>query len=60
MKIILKRIFLLLLISFFVLASCAPRPQYKTRKGRKKLKIYNMHQFDNYRIQKYEKKHMKH
>jgi ABC-type oligopeptide transport system substrate-binding subunit len=36
-----KRILTLLLGLSIFLASCGPRPQYKTREGKKKLKYYN-------------------
>jgi uncharacterized lipoprotein YajG len=37
---------LLLFITFLVLiTACAPRPQYKTAKGKKKLKHYNSIQY---------------
>lgn len=29
-----------------MLASCGPKPQYKTAKGKRKLKYYNDHQYD--------------
>ena len=33
--------FILFLCSIVLLSACAPRPQYKTAKGKKKLKHYN-------------------
>lgn len=37
---------LLLFVSILLLfAACAPRPQYKTAKGKKKLKYYNSIQY---------------
>lgn len=35
----------LLLVSVLLLASCGPKPQYKTRLGKKKLKYYNNIQY---------------
>ncbi len=35
----------LILICLMILSSCGPRPQYKTAKGKKKLKHYNSIQY---------------
>ena len=29
-----------------LMASCGPKPQYKTAKGKRKLRYYNDHQYD--------------
>ena len=41
-----KSAFLLLLISLFFAAGCGPKPYYKTKEGKKKLKYYNSIQYD--------------
>jgi hypothetical protein len=43
MRTILTIIFLLA----FAASSCGPKPQYKTREGKKKMKYYNKQQFDH-------------
>jgi hypothetical protein len=43
-----KRKLAFLLLTFLVLASCGPKPQYKTREGKKKQKYYNMQQYDRH------------
>ena len=40
------KLFLLMLAGIFMLVSCGPKPQYKTRLGKKKLKYYNSIQYD--------------
>lgn len=40
-----KRSILLLLACLFLFAACAPKPQYKTAKGKKKIKHYNSIQY---------------
>lgn len=41
-----KRLLAVILLLSFVLASCATKPQYKTRKGKKKLNHYNSIQYN--------------
>ena len=36
----------LLLIVIFMISACGPKPYYKTKEGKKKLKFYNEKQFD--------------
>lgn len=36
----------LLLVGIFLFAACGPKPQYRTRLGKKKLKYYNSIQYD--------------
>lgn len=59
MPVMLKKIIWIIAALMIVFASCARRPQYKTRSGRKKLKVYNMHQFDSYKKDRYQMKQMK-
>lgn len=40
------KLILLTLVSVFAFAACGPKPQYKTRLGKKKLKYYNSVQYD--------------
>lgn len=40
-----KFILIILLVGIFI-GSCAPKPSYKTREGKRKQKYYNMHQYD--------------
>lgn len=40
-----KQILLLFVAIFLLFTACAPRPQYKTAKGKKKLKHYNSIQY---------------
>ncbi|NJM25407.1 MAG: hypothetical protein HC859_07890 [Bacteroidia bacterium] len=40
-----KKVLCLFFIFAIVLASCGPKPYYKTAKGKKKLKYYNSLQF---------------
>lgn len=40
-----KRFVGILLIVMIVLGSCAPKPMYRTKSGKKKLKKYNALQF---------------
>jgi hypothetical protein len=42
-----KKIFIILLFIGFALQACGPKPQYKTREGRKKQKYYNKHQYNH-------------
>jgi hypothetical protein len=42
-----RRIWIIIFIVGFVFSSCGPKPQYKTREGRKKQKYYNKQQFDH-------------
>jgi len=51
MKILIKSV-VVLLASLFLFASCGPKPQYKTRLGKKKLKYYNSIQYDKNKEQK--------
>ncbi|HEY8511749.1 MAG TPA: hypothetical protein VIL31_07320 [Cyclobacteriaceae bacterium] len=44
-----KRFFALLIAFVFVLGACGPKPAYKTREGKKKLKHYNALQFNDRR-----------
>lgn len=44
-----KRLFALLIAALIVLGSCGPKPMYKTREGKKKLKHYNALQFNDRR-----------
>ncbi|ELR69441.1 hypothetical protein C900_04973 [Fulvivirga imtechensis AK7] len=44
MKVILKFVSLLI-VGVLLLTACGPRPQYKTRVGKKKLKHYNSIQY---------------
>lgn len=37
----------LIIISLMLLSSCGPKPQYKTARGKKKLKYYNSIQYNN-------------
>ncbi len=44
-----KRFIEQILVAFLIIgliAACGPRPQYKTAKGKKKMKYYNSIQFD--------------
>ena len=36
-----KKIIALLILSLFIIEGCGPKPAYKTRKGKKRLKHYN-------------------
>lgn len=38
--------FLIAFLLIGLIAACGPRPQYKTAKGKKKLKYYNNIQYD--------------
>lgn len=49
MGIPMKRFFALLVVLVFVLGACGPKPMYKTREGKKKLKHYNALQFNDRR-----------
>jgi ABC-type oligopeptide transport system substrate-binding subunit len=40
-----KYFMLLLLLGVLLLEACAPKPQYQTRSGKKKLKHYNSIQY---------------
>jgi len=40
------RILSVVLVGTFLFAACGPKPQYKTRLGKKKLKYYNSVQYD--------------
>lgn len=42
-----RRILIFTFIMGLVLFSCGPKPQYKTREGRRKQKYYNKQQFDH-------------
>jgi hypothetical protein len=42
----LKKIAIFTILFAFLLAGCGPRPQYKTRSGKKKLKYYNSLQYN--------------
>ncbi|HEY4653453.1 MAG TPA: hypothetical protein VIH22_03005 [Cyclobacteriaceae bacterium] len=44
-----KRFFALMIAVLVVLSSCGPKPMYKTREGKKKLKHYNALQFNDRR-----------
>jgi len=44
-----RRFFALLVAVVFVLGACGPKPAYKTREGKKKLKYYNALQFNDRR-----------
>ncbi|MFA0961089.1 hypothetical protein AB9P05_04745 [Roseivirga sp. BDSF3-8] len=41
-----KKLILFTVLCLMVLASCGPRPQYKTRSGKKKNTHYNSIQYD--------------
>lgn len=40
-----KRIFVILLAFLIAFQACGPKPQYETRKGKKKLKKYHKIQY---------------
>lgn len=44
-----KRLFAFLIAALILLGSCGPKPMYKTREGKKKLKHYNALQFNDRR-----------
>lgn len=44
-----KRLFAFLVAALILLGSCGPKPMYKTREGKKKLKHYNALQFNDRR-----------
>ena len=54
-----RKLISFLLILLITLASCGPKPAYKTRKGRKKQKYLNMHQYDHNKRDDVLKKEMK-
>ncbi|MDN4167024.1 hypothetical protein QWY31_16050 [Cytophagales bacterium LB-30] len=41
-----RSILALLLVVLIIFSSCGPRPQYKTREGKKKMKHYNSIQYN--------------
>lgn len=48
-----------LLIAVILAGACGPKPQYKTRQGKRKQRYYNMHQYDQHQRDQYEIKKMK-
>lgn len=42
-----KRIVAFFLVAIIALSACGPKPMYKTREGKKKLKRYNALQFND-------------
>ncbi|QSE97303.1 hypothetical protein [Fulvivirga lutea] len=46
---------LVVALMLVLFASCGPRPQYKTAKGKKKLKYYNSVQYDRVDVADYKK-----
>lgn len=40
-----KKFLTFILLAVFALSACGPKPQYKTRKGKKKQKYYNSIQY---------------
>ncbi len=54
-----KILWVLVPVVLLLLSGCAPQAQYKSHRGKKKLKSYNMHMNDNYRSQKNDLKIMK-
>ena len=42
-----RRFWIFVFIIGFAFSSCGPKPQYKTREGRKKQKYYNKQQYDH-------------
>jgi len=44
-----RRLIAILLMGIFILGACGPKPMYKTKAGKKKLKHYNALQFGDKR-----------
>ena len=44
--------FLIAFLLIGLIAGCGPRPQYKTAKGKKKIKYYNSIQYDREQLPK--------
>lgn len=42
-----KKYLIFLFITGLLFTSCGPKPQYKTREGRRKQKYYNKQQYDH-------------
>jgi hypothetical protein len=51
-----KKIIWLILAAMIVVSACHPKPAWKTRQGKKKVKSYNMHMNDSYKVKKYQSK----
>lgn len=43
---VMKKLSILVLMALMIMGSCSPRPQYKTRAGKKKNTHYNSIQYD--------------